>query len=150
MQRRFIQGLLLLLIAPMAGSVTAEHTAELRHIKEVLWPQAYRENDVELLARILHPDFSMISADGSWRSRADELDALPDSTWPHEQFEFQIRRLDVFQGHTAVISGQGRASGQGSDGPYCFTYQSSNVLIRDRQDWRAVASHVSGLQSHCE
>jgi ketosteroid isomerase-like protein len=150
MRRIVARFFLLLLIAPAAESADADDIAQLRQLKEVLWPKAYRENDAELLARILHPQFVMVSADGRWFTREDELASLPGSTWPHEQFNFEIRRLDVYHDHTAIISGQGRASGNGSDGPYCFTYQSSNVLVRDDHGWRAVASHVSGIQRDCD
>lgn len=139
-------------LVALGSSSALAHTGdldELRHLKEVLWPQAYRERDVELLDSILHADFAMTGANGAISTRADELAQLPDSTWPHESFRFEIQRLDIYHGNTAIVAGQGRASGTGSDGPYCYTYQSTNVLIRSEGRWRAVTSHVSGVQRDC-
>ena len=120
----------------------------LRHLKEDLWPTAYREQDVALLETILHESFQMVQADGSWSDKQRELDSLPGATWPHDDFRFQIQRLDVYS-DSAIVAGEGRASGHGETGPYCFTYQSTNVLIKSEGRWQAVASHVSGIQPEC-
>ena len=123
--------------------------AELRQLKETIWPQAYRERDIELLDRILDAEFVLVSADGSWSTKADELASLPSSTWPHDSFEFEIKRLDLYNDNTAIISGEGRATGTDAGKPYCLRYQSSNVLIRRDIGWRAVLSHVSGVETQC-
>jgi len=137
-------------LGPMQAIADIADVSELRKLKEELWPQAYRDNDVELLGQILHPDFHMISASGAISTRVEELAHLPQSVWPHDEFQFDIRRLDIYHDNTAIISGQGRASGSNSDGRYCFTYQSSNFLIRHDGRWRAIASHVSGVQQGCQ
>lgn len=139
-----------LLIFILAASA-AEHDdeAELRELKEVTWPQAYREKDVALLDRILDPEFVLVSADGGWSTKSDELASLPASTWPHDSFQFEIKRLDVYNDNTAIISGEGRATGIDTGQPYCLRYQSSNVLIRRDTGWRAVLSHVSGVTTEC-
>jgi hypothetical protein len=123
--------------------------AELRQLKETIWPQAYREKDVELLDRILDAEFVLVSADGSWSTKADELASLPSSTWTHDSFEFEIKRLDLYNDNTAIIAGEGRATGTDAGKPYCLRYQSSNVLIRRDIGWRAVLSHVSGVDTQC-
>lgn len=124
--------------------------AELRQLKETTWPRAYRERDVELLDRILDADFVLVSADGSWSTKADELAGLPFRTWPHDSFEFEIKRLDLYNDTTAIISGEGRATGMDAGKRYCLRYQSSNVLIRRDVGWRAVLSHVSGVETRCD
>ena len=55
-------------LAPTA--VHADDYAILREFKTVLWPQAYRTQDVELLDRMLHDSFEMIDGEGN-RSRDD-------------------------------------------------------------------------------
>jgi hypothetical protein len=142
--------MLFLTVLSLAAPVPARtDETELRKLKEVSWPQAYRERDVELLDRILDAEFVLVSADGSWSTKADELASLPSSTWPHDSFEFEIKRLDLYNDNTAIISGEGRATGTDAGKPYCLRYQSSNVLIRRDIGWRAVLSHVSGVDTQC-
>ena len=54
----------------------ADDQAALRQIKEVEWPKAYREQDTELLDRLLAEEFQVIDADGAWSSKAAELDYI--------------------------------------------------------------------------
>ena len=140
---------LLLLIALASPAVLAsapdDHAATLRHIKEVLWPQAYREQDVALLDRLLADEFQMIDASGAWFTKADELAWVAEHATNHDRFRYTIRRLDVFANGTAVVSGEGLVHGQNDEGAWRMTYQSSNVLILRDGRWQAIASHVSGI-----
>ena len=62
-----------------------------------------------------------------------------------------IRLVRVHRSHlVAIISGEGRATGTDAGKPYCLRYQSSNVLIRREIGWRAVLSHVSGVNTQCD
>ncbi len=144
--------LILILIAMLANAVSAQEDDRdtLRHLKERLWPKAYREADVDLLDSILHEDFAIITASGDWSTRERELAELPAYDWPHESFSYQIRRLDIYHDNTAIVAGEGRASGKNNEGPYCLVYQSSNVLIKQEGEWKAVLSHVSGVTTDCD
>ena len=113
-----------------------DHDEALRHFKTVLWPQAYRTGDVELLDSMLDDTFQMIDADGNRSTKADELEYLRTETWDPGEFEYRIERLSVYDG-VAIIDGQGIASE--------YIYRSSNVLIRRGDRWQAIASHVSGV-----
>ena len=125
-----------------AGSPDDE--AVLRELKQVLWPRAYREQDVSLLDRILADEFQMIDDEGNWSTKADELEWIANNKVSYESLDFEIRRLDIFENGTAVVAGTGVIRGSGADGPYVVEYQSSNILIKRNGRWRAVASHVSG------
>ncbi len=133
----------LTLIAMTAFATTAtaddeDDEATLRHFKTVLWPKAYREQDVELLDRLLHDSFEMISANGERSTKQDELEYIRNNAWTAASFEFRIERLDIYDGSTAIISGQGITD--------TYTYRSSNILIKVNGQWRAIASHVSGVK----
>jgi hypothetical protein len=110
----------------------------LRHFKTVLWPQAYRMQDVELLDRLLHPSFQLIDDQGRRSTKAGELEWLANNAWNPGSFEYRIERLDIYDGQWAVIDGRGVAEK--------YSYMSSNVLIKVNGDWQAVASHVSGYE----
>ena len=129
--------LLLVLMTVSTGSM-ADDESTLRHIKTVLWPKAYLTQDADLLDRLLHDSFELINADGSRSTKRDELDFIRDNQWDPGEFEFKIERLDIYGDAIAIVSGTGVATS--------YTYKSSNVLIKEAGQWRAIASHVSGYQ----
>ena len=132
--------LVLAIVASLAlvATASADDEATLRHFKTVLWPTAYRTQDVELLDRLLHDSFEMISADGERSTKQDELEYIRNNAWDPASFEYRIERLDIYEGSTAIIAGTGITD--------TYSYRSSNVLIKENGEWRAIASHVSGFR----
>jgi len=121
------------------SELLADDEDTLRHFKTVLWPQAYRTQDVELLDRLLHDSFEMIDAEGRRSTKQDELDYVRNNRWDPGDFEYRIERLQIYLDAFAVIDGTGVASE--------YSYKSSNFLIKEDGQWRAIASHVSGVTS---
>ncbi len=122
-----------------ADVAVADDYETLRNIKTVLWQQAYRTQDDELLDRLLHDSFEMIDADGNRSTKEKELEYIRNNKWDPGTFEYQIERLQIYQGAFAVIDGTGVAEN--------YTYKSSNFLVKEDGVWRAIASHVSGFRS---
>lgn len=116
----------------------ADDEQTLRHIKTVLWPQAYRTQDVDLLDQLLHDSFEMIDAEGNRSTKQKELAYVRTNPWNPGKFEYRIERLEIYQGKFAVVDGTGVAE--------TYTYKSSNALVKEDGQWRAIASHVSGLK----
>lgn len=120
----------------------------LRELKEVLWPKAYREQDPALLAQILADEFESIDAQGNVSTKAEELDYVRKNKPSYDSFRFVIRRLQIFENRTAVVSGTGYIETKAKDGKKGSKteYQSSNVLIERDGRWQAISSHVSGVK----
>lgn len=137
MRSSIINLVALFLLAP-AGAFADDYDV-LREFKTALWPQAYRTQDVELLDRLLHDSFEMIDADGNRSTKQQELEYIANNRWNPGSFEYQIERLQIYQGKFAVIDGTGVAE--------TYTYKSSNFLIKEDGVWQAIASHVSGFRS---
>lgn len=130
---------------PESGQKTDRE--KLTYLKEVEWPRAYREQDVKLLDRILAKEFQLISDDGTWTTKADELAYIKDNRPSYDSFRFEIKRLDIFENNTAVVAGKGHIYARDKEGNSTYTtYQSSNVLIKRNGVWRAINSHVSGIK----
>lgn len=142
--------ILVLLVLPTYVVAKSDDEVTLTHLKEVLWPQAYKEQDADLLGEILDESFELVAADGKRSSKQQELSDLDKYPWPHEKFSFKVKRLDVYQQKFAVVSGEGKAQGRAGEADYCFTYQSSNVLHKVAGEWKAVLSHVSGVNKSCQ
>ena len=116
----------------------------LRYLKEVEWPKAYREQDTVLLERILADEFQMIGSDGEWSNKKEQLRYISTHKPNYESFRFQINRLEIFENNTAIVSGTGTIRRKDKDGTYELVYQSSNVLIKRGNLWKAISSHTSG------
>lgn len=135
-----IRFVLLLMLVPTMS--LADDYEVLRNIKTVLWPQAYRTQDVELLDRLLHDSFELIDGEGNRSTKAEELEGIRNYKWDPGSFEYRIERLQIYQGSFAVIAGTGVAEN--------YTYKSSNFLVKEDGVWRAIASHVSGRKSRSD
>ena len=130
--------LLLFALLPASASADPSDEETLRHFKTVLWPQAYRTQDVELLGTLLHDSFQMIDDQGNRSTKEKELAWVAENEWNPGTFEYRIERLDIYDGNWAIIDGTGIAEK--------YRYKSSNVLIKEDGRWQAVASHVSGYE----
>lgn len=124
------------------SKLSKSDTTQLTKIKKELWPKAYHKHDTALLNQILHDQFEMISNSGEWTTKNDEMEWVANNSSKPDSFFYEIKRLDLFANGTAVIAGTG----------YVFNdsvktqYQSSNVLIKENQTWKAILSHVSGIE----
>ena len=123
-------------------------SARLRELKEVLWPKAYREQDPALLDQILAKEFESIDAEGNRSTKPEELDYIRKNKPSYESFRFEIKRLQIFENRTAVVSGTGYIESKAKDGKKGprSEYQSSNIFIERDGRWQAISSHVSGIK----
>ncbi|MES2901549.1 MAG: nuclear transport factor 2 family protein [Pseudomonadota bacterium] len=144
---RFLAAILLVLLAPLAhaGEPSAADRAALQQLKEVDWPKAYFTQDTKLLDRILGEDFQSIDANGEWSTKPKELEYIRQNKPWYDSLVYKIKRIEVLENGTAIVSGEGTILGKGKDGPATIKYQSSNVLVKRKGSWKAVASHVSGI-----
>ncbi|NND16144.1 MAG: nuclear transport factor 2 family protein [Eudoraea sp.] len=126
------------------SSVVSDASTEkeiLRYLKEVEWPQAYREQDTVLLDRILGDEFQMVAADGEWSDKAGQMARIKAAPMDHDHFSYEIKRLEILENGTAIIAGTGHIINNATES----IYQSSNILIKREGVWKAVLSHVSGI-----
>lgn len=136
------------LFAAESSREQANDKTRLRELKEVLWPKAYREQDPALLAQILADEFESIDAQGNVSTKAEEIDYVRKNKPSYDSFRFVIRRLQIFENRTAVVSGTGYIETKAKDGKKASKteYQSSNVFIERDGRWQAISSHVSGIK----
>ena len=126
------------------GSAQQNDEVTLRHIKEVEWPRAYREQDTVLLDKILADEFKMIGSEGNYSTKREQLQYIKTHKPDYISFRFDIKRLEVFENGTAIVSGTGTIHRKDNDGDYNLIYQSSNFFIKRNGAWKAIASHTSG------
>lgn len=122
--------------------ITSDDREKLTFLKEVEWPKAYREQDTVLLDRILNDDFEMISNNGTWTNKTDELNWIKENKTSNDSFYYKIKRLSIYENGTAIIAGTGHVFNDGKES----RYESSNILIKKGELWKAITSHVSGIR----
>lgn len=127
------------------AQTNASDEENLRNLKQELWPKAYQTQDVALLDKILSSDFQMIDASGNVFQKKDELEYVKRNKPSYDSYKFHVERLQILEKNTAIVSGTGMTQGNDEHGPYITTYRSSDVLVRSGDNWKAVSSHVSGL-----
>jgi hypothetical protein len=143
MRTASVLAVILCLAMPTTVVGSEADKATLRHLKEVLWPKAYAEQDVKLLDAILANEFQLIDGDGGWFTKKDELEYIGKNKPAYDSLVFKVKRLDVFENGTAIVAGEGTVKGKDDEGRYVMTYQSTNVLIKRNGVWKAISSHVS-------
>lgn len=133
--------------ASTSGSIlSADDEATLRNLKTVLWPKAYGEQDTILLDQILHEEFELVDDNGDTYSKADEIEYISNYGPSYTEFEFQVERITLFDNGTAMVFGKGTMKGENNDGSYITTFKSSDTLIKEDGQWKAINSHVSGVK----
>lgn len=134
-----------LLVASMISPVAAQSDHEtLWKLKSDDWPRAYRTQDTALLNSILAEEFERVGSDGAWSNKKQELAWISANKPSYDSLVFQVTRLDVFENGTAIVAGTGRIYSHRGEQSQVEEYQSTNVLIKRRGTWKAVASHTSG------
>ncbi len=123
--------------------LTSADTLNLRKTKEILWPKSYHESNVRLLDSLLHESFQMIDQKGNWSSKEFELKWIAENEYKPDSFFYEIKRLDLYPNGTAVIAGTGHIFNDSIES----TYESSNVLVKQEDGWKAILSHVSGVKN---
>jgi ketosteroid isomerase-like protein len=115
-----------------AGSPSVE--TDLARLKREL-VNAYVQRDAAALRRIYCDDFTVTSAGGERRTKADELAGLADdgggtlASGTYEPIAFRSF------GDVVVMYGHGELKGHGPKGPYEHVYDSFNVFVRRDGGW---------------
>jgi hypothetical protein len=138
-----IRGIAIIIMLSCQKKITEKDEETLSYLKEIEWPTAYREQDTILLDRILSENFQLIDQSGDIYSKNDELNWIKEHAMEHDSFFYEIKRLEIFENGTAIIAGTSHIF---NDTTYS-TYESSNVLIKRDNVWKAVLSHVSAVKN---
>ena len=86
----------------------------------------------------------MIGSEWITSNKKGQINYISTHKPDYVSFTFAIKRLEIFENNTAIVSGTGTIRRKDTDGMYDLVYQSSNVLIKRGNEWKAIASHTSG------
>lgn len=134
---------LALLGSPQANKETVEqHLIRLKHEMG----QAYVVRDIAALERLYADDYTVTDSEGNTTNKTQEIDRLRTGKSTYESTSYEDVKVRVY-GDTAIVAGRGTVKGRNADGPFHTEYHSTNVFVKQKGVWRAVAAHISGVKS---
>jgi ketosteroid isomerase-like protein len=108
----------------------------------VAWPKG----DKETINRILAPDWSVTNAVGQVQTREQVMhDAFQAGTLKVRSAQVDEIEVRLF-GNTAVVTGHSVSEGLYAGKPFSANLRLTDVFVKRKQCWRAVASHASAIQ----
>jgi hypothetical protein len=124
-------------------NTTAE--AELVQIESEL-AMAWPKGDKEIIDRILAPDWSVTNALGQAQTKEQVMhDAFQSGTLKVTSQKIDEVKVRLF-GNTAVVTGRSVSEGLYAGKRFSANLRFTDVFVRRKQQWQAVASHASVIQ----
>jgi ketosteroid isomerase-like protein len=109
----------------------------------VAWPKGDRET----IDRILAPDWSVINALGQVQTKEQVMrEAFQSGTLKVRSARIDEIKVRLF-GNTAVVTGHSVSEGSYAGKPFGANLRFTDVFVKRKQGWQAVASHASAIQS---
>lgn len=111
---------------------------------EIEWGDAFERRDMEALDRFMADEYILTDPLGNVRTKAESLEALRSN-----QIFFESTRSDnvnvKIHGDTAVVTGRSTFRGRYKGWSMAGQYQYTDVLVKRRDSWVAVSSHITAL-----
>lgn len=128
----------------VAGDRSKDEAAVLAAEKAIC--QAFENEDADWLAQHLDPGFTLTNSRGDVTTREQETAELRSGTVRYEVFRNHDSKVR-FYGDTALVNGITTVQGRAGDAAFAAEFQFTDVYVRDKNEWRMVASHASKLVS---
>ncbi len=126
------------------ASRPASPQASLAELQQVL-AREWVAGDRSTIERLIAPEWTTTGPDGTVRTRAQVLTEVFD-THVHRIQQITIDRVEVrLFGEAAVVSGRTHALGEFAGQRYDVRIRFTDVFVRRRRQWQAVASQASLL-----
>lgn len=108
------------------------------------WVAAYLQGDTELFDRIWIEGFIFTFPFGQFTNKTQEIANIRSGELTFESLSTDHTKVKVY-GRTAVMAGRLTVKGRYKDRDISGQYSYTNVLGRQQESWRIVASHAAPL-----
>jgi ketosteroid isomerase-like protein len=108
------------------------------------WDRAMVTNDPEAIGRYMADDWIIVGSDGRSMDKPTFLDLLRSGKLTHDEMSSEDLLIRVY-GDTAVVVTRSVSGGLYSGHRFRETERTSNVFVRQQQQWRCVLTHLSRL-----
>lgn len=146
---RLVVLVLTLSTAPIASnpaegsdSTARDELIQIEHQLAVAWPKG----DKQTIDRILAPDWSVTNALGQVQTKEQVLrDAFQSGILKVRSAKLDEINVRLF-GNTAVATGQSVSEGLYAGTPFGATLRFTDVFVKRKRHWQAVASHACAIR----
>jgi ketosteroid isomerase-like protein len=107
--------------------------------------QAYVKRDVAALERLYADDYTVTNDQGEITNKTEEIGRLKSGGVTYESASYEDVKVRVY-GNVGIVAGRGTVKGSNRNEPFHTQYYSTNVFVKEKGEWRAVAAHISGVK----
>ncbi|MGA2963901.1 MAG: nuclear transport factor 2 family protein [Candidatus Korobacteraceae bacterium] len=135
-----------LLAAPLAWSQGGNAEQQIkRSIDQAI--TAMMKADTNSLEKLLADDFTAIHSDGTFFTKAQEIESVKSGTLKWDKVDVQDLKIRVY-GNTAITTMQTSFKGSAPSGnPYKGTNRSTRVWVKQQGEWKCVSYQVTRVPS---
>ena len=121
----------------------AQDEKEVRRLTDQ-WSKALLSQDAKALDRIFADDFTLSTASGNFRAKAEIIDSVKSGDIVATLCDYSDAEVRVY-GETAITQGIGKEKGRFKGKDYSVVCRFTDVWLKRDGQWQCVAAHTSEL-----
>ena len=107
---------------------------------------AYLRSDADNIAKFLTDDYTLTNSKGEITTAADDIEDARSGRVHYDVFENYDMKVQVYGGHTAIVTGKTKIKGNAQGKPIDIIVQFTDTFVKQSGRWRLAAGHVSRLK----
>jgi D-alanyl-D-alanine carboxypeptidase len=133
-------------IANLYLSDSSQSRKDEEQIQELIrrWDDAIVKRDTTFIDSILAEDFTYVSSSGQMQNKSQLLQSIGTSGITIESSGSSNLMIRIY-GDTAVVIARGMIKGRSTSSPFDAQYLYTDVWVRQKTGWKAVATQVTNL-----
>ncbi|PYJ77110.1 MAG: hypothetical protein DME69_11525 [Verrucomicrobia bacterium] len=107
---------------------------------------AYLRGEADKIANFLTDDYTLTNSKGKISTAADDIEDAKSGRVHYEVFENYDMKVRLYGGHTGIVTGKTKVKGTAEGKPIDIVVQFTDTFVKQRDQWRLAAGHVSRLK----
>ena len=107
---------------------------------------AYLRGEADKIANFLTDDYTLTNSKGKISTAADDIEDAKSGRVHYEVFENYDMKVRLYGGHTGIVTGKTKVKGTAEGKPIDIVVQFTDTFVKQGDQWRLAAGHVSRLK----
>ncbi len=107
---------------------------------------AYLRGEADKIANFLTDDYTLTNSKGKISMAADDIEDAKSGRVHYEVFENYDMKVRLYGGHTGIVTGKTKVKGTAEGKPIDIVVQFTDTFVKQGDQWRLAAGHVSRLK----
>jgi len=107
---------------------------------------AYLRGEADNIANFLTDDYTLTNSKGKISTAADDIEDAKSGRVHYEVFENYDMKVRLYGGHTGIVTGKTKVKGTAEGKPIDIVVQFTDTFVKQGDQWRLAAGHVSRLK----